>query len=398
MNTLDINLLALRENITRIDEWVTQNSSASWTLVTKALCGNENVLQALHALGVRSMADSRLSNLEAMARVCGKPSQDELETWYLRLPHLPVVDDIVRLAGVSLNSEVSTIEALNEAARRADVVHRVVIMIELGDLREGVLPGALVAFYERVFELSNIEVIGIGSNLGCLSGAVPTIDQYSTLCLYHELLELKFKRKLPMISAGTSAALPLLRDGVMPSKINHFRIGESVFLGTDLVNGDTLDGLRDDVVTLDVHIVEMREKSLAPVGETTDMMPFEPLRTAETSPGQRGHRAVITVGQLDTDVSGLTPVDPRYEIVGASSDLTVVHVGDNPEGLRVGDSMQFRASYGALVRLMLGKYIEKTLTPSLHTFLTEKDAARDVHLPPTLEPALDPETEEETAR
>jgi len=392
MNTLNIDLLALRHNIQQVDQWVSERPDASWTLVTKVLCGHQGVLEALRALGIRSMADSRLGNLEDIRSACG----EDVEVWYLRLPHMPVVEDIVRLSDVSLNSEVGVIEALNRAAREQGKVHRVIIMIELGDLREGVLPGSLISFYERVFELSNIEVIGIGSNLGCLSGAIPSIDQYAQLCLYHELLELKFDKKLPIISAGTSAALPLLRDKAVPVKVNHFRIGESVFLGTDLVHGDTLAGLRDDAITLEVNIVEIREKSLFAAGETTDMMPFESLQATDQPPGSRGYRAVVTIGQLDTDVGGLTPVDERYELVGASSDLAVVHVADNPEGLQVGDTIKFRPSYGALVRLMLSKYIDKTMTPPLETFLEHKDEARDIDLPPALD-AFDAEVEADAA-
>jgi predicted amino acid racemase len=382
MNRLTIDLLALRHNISQINRWVSGHRDASWTLTTKVLCGHEGVLAALGALGIRSMADSRLSNLQAIAGL-GK----DVETWYLRLPHLPVIEDVVRLSDVSLNSELGVIEALDAAARAQGKTHRVVIMIELGDLREGVLPGSLVEFYERAFQLRNIEVIGIGSNLGCLSGAVPSIDQFSTLCLYHELLELKFKRPIPLVSAGTSASLPLLRDRLLPAKVNHFRIGESAFLGTDLIHGEPLEGLRDDAMTLEVDVVEIREKSLAPSGETTDMMPFESLATTEQAPGSRGYRAVVTVGQLDTDIAGLTPVDDRYEIVGASSDLAVVNVGENPEGLSVGDTICFRPSYGSLVRLMLSKYIDKVVTPSLGSFAREIEAGSEVHLPWTVAPA-----------
>lgn len=387
MNRLNIDLLALRHNIRQVDEWVSSHEGSSWTLATKVLCGHSDVLAALSALQIRSMADSRMGNLEAIAAL-----DDPIETWYLRLPHMPVIDDVVRLADVSLNSEIEVIEALNASAGRQGRRHRIVIMIELGDLREGVVPGSLIEFYRRVFDLPHVEVIGIGSNLGCLSGAIPTVDQYAQLCLYHELLELKFDRRLPLISAGTSAALPLLRDGIVPAKVNHFRIGESVFLGTDLVNGGTLSGLRDDAVTLDVSVVEIREKSLAPLGETTDMMPFESLRPSEQQPGERGYRAVITIGQLDTEVAGLTPVVEGYEVVGASSDLAVVNVGDNPHDLRVGDTIRFRPSYGAFVRLMLSKYIDKTMTPALDHFVREKDQQKDVPLPPALA-AYDGETE-----
>ena len=379
MNRLTIDLEALHHNIRAVDGWVCDHG-ASWSLVTKALCGFPDALQGLAASGVRSMADSRLSNLVAIAEL-GVP----VETWYLRLPHYPALEMVVRYSDVSLNTEFEIIEALNAEAGRQQKIHRIIIMIELGDLREGVLPGSLVPLYERIFNLPHIEVLGIGSNLGCLSGAVPSLEQFSQLAMFHELLQLKFKRPLPLVSGGTSAVIPLLRDGHLPKAINHFRVGESVFLGTDLVNGDWLAGLRNDAITLEVEVVEVKEKSLAPQGETTDMTPFEEFSSSRHSPGSRGFRAVITVGQLDTEVRGLTPLDSRYELVGASSDLAVVNVGDNPEKLRPGSIIRFRPSYGALVRLMAGKYIDKFVTPDLATFRALVASTSKVDVPPVLE-------------
>jgi len=379
MNRVLIDLPALQHNIRSIDAWMSDHG-ASWTLVTKVLCGHADTLNVLQALGIRSMADSRLANLRAITRLV-----DDFESWYLRLPHLPVVPDIVRLADVSLNSEMRTIEALNEEARRQNRMHRVIVMVELGDLREGVLPGSLIDFYQRTFDLDHVEVAGIGANLGCLSGVVPSIDQLNQLVLYHELLELKFERELPMISAGSSAVLPLLRDGQVPRAINHFRIGESVFLGTDLVHGGTMAGLRDDAITLEVQVVEVREKSLVPVGETTAMAPFESFGEEETAPGQRGYRAIVTIGQIDTDVQGLVPLDSRYRWAGASSDMGVLNVGDNPEGLRVGDTVKFRPSYSGLVRLMLGRYVDKVVVPPLQEYLGGFEEDDKVEVPPAFE-------------
>ncbi|MFN2370927.1 MAG: alanine racemase [Candidatus Krumholzibacteriia bacterium] len=387
MNRLTLDLETLHHNMRTVDGWVTAHG-ASWSLVTKVLCGHGETLRGLQLMGVSSMADSRLGNLEAIAALPGP-----VETWYLRLPHMPAIEPIVRMTDVSLNSESAVIHALNREAGRQDKLHRVVIMIELGDLREGVLPGSLLGFYAGIFELPHIEVLGVGSNLGCLSGAVPSLDQFSQLSLYRELLELKFGRKLPMISGGTSAVLPMLRDGQLPRAVNHFRIGESVFLGTDLVNGGILAGLRDDAVTLEVEIVEMREKSLTPQGETTDMTPFEDFQIAEHAVGERGYRAVVTVGQLDTEVRGLAPLDDRYAVVGASSDLAVVHVGDNPEGLKVGDTISFRPSYGALVRLMHGRYIDKIVVPDLEAWATRMSRTEPVDLPPVIDSLTDESAE-----
>ena len=191
MNRITINLHALQNNIERINTWM-EGHGASWTLVTKVLCGHADTLKALQSMGVRSMGDSRLENLQAIERII--PS---FESWYLRLPHASAIEQIIAAADVSLNSEIKIILALNEEAKRQDKIHRIIIMIELGDLREGILPGSLVEFYDSIFRLSNIEVLGIGANLGCMSGTVPNVDQMMQLSLYRELLELKFERELP---------------------------------------------------------------------------------------------------------------------------------------------------------------------------------------------------------
>jgi len=379
MNRVTIDLHALQHNIRTIDQWLTQRD-ASWTLVTKVLCGHADTLDALQRIGVRSMADSRLANLKAITRVA-----ENFEAWYLRLPHLPAVPAIIELSDVSLNSEMRAIEALDAEARRRRCMHRIVVMVELGDLREGVLPGSLLDFYERAFRLENIEVIGIGANLGCLSGAIPNVDLLSQLVLYRELLELKFGHTLHFISAGSSAVLPLMLEDRVPAGVNHYRIGEAVFLGTDLIQGGTLPGLRDDAITLEVEVVEVREKSLVPIGEVGSFTPFETINDdQDLQPGQRGYRAVVTIGQLDTEIQGLTPLDKRYQLAGASSDLAVLNIGEEAEGLSVGDSVYFRPSYGSLVRLMLSPYVDKVVVPAIDDYLKGEDIEDLVDVPPAV--------------
>ncbi|HDP34626.1 MAG TPA: alanine/ornithine racemase family PLP-dependent enzyme [Candidatus Hydrogenedentes bacterium] len=365
MNRVTVNLNALRHNFEVINRWMDEHG-ASWTAVTKVLCGYADVLSALAHIGVTSMGDSRLSNLRALKRIF-----PDYEGWYLRVPGPSVIEDVVRLSSVSLNSEIETIKSLEQAAAREGVKHHVIIMIELGDLREGILPGSLVKFYEAVFNLPHIEVLGIGANLGCLAGIAPNMDQLMQLVLYRELLELKFKHKLPLISAGSSATLPLLLDGRVPKGINHFRIGEALFLGTDLINGGVLPELRDDVMLLRAEIAELKEKGLAMPGDGASIAPFSPDQPGgneEPPPGQRGYRALIGVGQLDTDIAGLTPLNPAHKIAGASSDITVVNLGDDPGGLKVGDAIEFHMNYPALLRLMNCRYITKAVEPPLEVF------------------------------
>ena len=379
MNRVIFDLNALSHNVRQIGDWM-HDHGAKWTLVSKVLCGNKDILRALQIMGVRSIADSRLRNLRHADTV-----MKDFEAWYLRLPHLSVVPEIISLSDVSLNSELTIIKALNEEAKKQGKMHSIIIMIELGDLREGILPGSLIKFYQDLFELTNIEVIGIGANLGCLSGTLPSIDQFTQLALYRELLELKFDKKLQFISAGTSASLPMVISGAMPKTINHFRIGETVFLGSDLVSGEKMEGLRDDVVTLQAEIAEIKEKSLVPTGELANISPFDtPDEEQAYTPGERGFRAIVTLGQLDTDISGLTPIDDRYTIAGASSDLTVVNLGDNPEKLKIGDVIEFSLSYSALLRLMNAPYIDIISEPTLDAFDLKVNCTQDTEVSPVL--------------
>jgi len=366
VNRLRINLDALHHNLATISGWLAP-SGAHWTLVSKVLCGNKELLQALMNMGVRSMGDTRMLNLQALAEI-----DENLERWYFRVPHLSIAPDVVRLAQASLNSEIEVIEKLNEEAAKLRIMHKIIIMIELGDLREGILPGSLVNFYRKVYQLPSIEVIGIGTNLGCLSGLIPNVDHLTQLVLYRELLELKFNHRLPLISAGTSSILPLLRRRQVPNAINHWRIGESLFIGSDLINNGTLEGLRDDVFILEAEIAEIKHKNMAPSGETGSLRPFDVNPDETAAPGQRGRRALITIGELDTDVHGLKPMNDAHRVVGASSDITVIHVGDQ-DGVpppKVGDVLPFKLNYSALLRLMNNRYVEKHMG-SLSVDLTQ---------------------------
>jgi predicted amino acid racemase len=359
MNRMIIDASAIRDNYLAVRKWVSGHG-ATLTVVTKALCGHPGTIAALSEMGVDSIADSRLRNLREISDM-----GLDFEKWFLRPPSQSQLEEVVELTDVSLNTELGTVIKLSNLARDMGLVHKVILMIELGDLREGILPGALVRLYNEIFQLQNIDIVGIGANLGCFSGTVPSVDQLMQLVLYRELLELKFQKSLPVISAGSSVVLPFLLEGQVPSAINHFRVGEAILLGTDLIGGGTLEGLRDDAFILEAEVIEMKEKSLTPSGETMEeLTPFnagEEQVPEDRTPGQRGYRAVVTVGGLDTDISGLVPENDLYQIAGASSDVTVLNIGDNPEGLGTGDTVRFKMGYSTMVRLMNNWYTERVM-------------------------------------
>lgn len=356
MNRLTVNLDALRHNYCAVSDWV-QAHGASLTVVTKALCGHKQLLQALEEFGVSSMGDSRIENLRTI-----RESAPSVESWYLLPPHASALRKLLPLCDVSLNSEVGTIREIDAECRRSGMTHQVVLMVELGDLREGVLPGKLLSTAARILRMPRIQLVGLGANLGCMTGAIPMSEELSQLAMYHELLELKYGVSISYVSAGTSASLNLLQDGTLPKAVNHFRVGEAILLGTDPVSGEAIPGLRTDTVSLEAEVVEMKEKRLVALGETGNT-PFETIEDddEEAEPGQRGYRAIVTVGHVDTDIQGLIPLNPEHTIAGASSDVTVMNLGPADGGVSVGETLTFRPTYSAFVRLMNNPYTAKVV-------------------------------------
>ncbi len=103
--------------------------------VSKSTCGSPKVARAMVRGGVTQIADSRLDNLARIRR-----DGITVPLMLIRAPSLNEIDDTIRYADISLNSELTTIAALGRAARTRGVVHDIVLMIDLGDLREGILP------------------------------------------------------------------------------------------------------------------------------------------------------------------------------------------------------------------------------------------------------------------
>src|SRR5690606_23212459 len=132
----------------------------SWGVVSKILCGNELYIRELIALGVDEIHDSRISNLAKVKEI-----NPEVQTVYIKPPSKRNIPKMVEFADVSLNSESNTIKWISWEASKQGKKHKIIIMVETGDLREGVMGDHLLDFYSMVFELPNIEVIGLGTNL-----------------------------------------------------------------------------------------------------------------------------------------------------------------------------------------------------------------------------------------
>jgi ornithine racemase len=333
-----------------------QNNNITWGIVTKLLCGNRTYLKEVISLGIKQVCDSRVSNLKVIKRL-----DPRIETIYIKPPAKRAIRSVVKYSDISLNTELYTIRLLNGEAMKQGRIHRIIIMIEMGDLREGVLGDNLVEFYGSIFDLPNIEVTGLGTNLNCLYGIMPSKDKLIQLGLYKQLIETKFNRKIPCISGGSSVTVPLIIKGILPSSIDHFRIGESLFFGKDLFNGKLIKGMKNGIFKLHTEIIELTEKPVVPNGEIGTNVAGEILEFDEKDIGKTSYRAILDIGMLDINIGDLQPVDKKITVSGASSDMIVVDLGTGTPAYRVGDLIEFNLNYMGTLHVMNSKYIGKKI-------------------------------------
>ncbi|TVR39164.1 MAG: alanine/ornithine racemase family PLP-dependent enzyme [Cryomorphaceae bacterium] len=325
-----------------------------WGVVSKILCGNELFIQELLKLGIREIHDSRVSNLKLIKKL-----NPQVQTVYIKPPARRSIPSIVRFADVSFNSELDTIRMLSAEAKKQNKTHKIIIMIEMGDLREGVLGEELLDFYGEVFNLPHIEVSGIGTNLNCLHGVMPSQDKLIQLSLYKQLIEAKFNVKIPWVSGGTSVTVPLLLRNMRPMAVNHFRVGEVLFFGNNLFTNKFIKGMKTDVFKLYAEVIELTEKPMVPIGELGQNVAGHAFEVEEENIGKTHFRAIVDIGLLDVQTEYLVPEDKHLVIAEASSDMLVLDLGKTRRNYKVGDLISFRLQYMAVLRLMNSDYIEK---------------------------------------
>lgn len=359
MATLTINTGKILENIEKLNKYLTENN-IQWTLVTKMLCGHKGALEKIIPdkciKKIHSVGDSRITNLRIIKEI--KP---DIVTMYIKPPALDQVKNVIKYADISLNSSLRTIEALDREADNQGKKHRIIIMVEMGELREGVVRDEILSFYEKVFELKNVETIGLGTNLGCMYGVEPTYDKLIQLSLYKHLIDSRFNKELELISGGTSITLPLISKNKIPKGVNHFRIGEAALLGVSPLYNKKFRNLSTSTIEFSAEILELDKKEIQPdgiigegnVGHTAQLEFDEGIK--ET------YRTIVDFGQLDVDVNNLRPKDNKLQFVGTTSDMTVYDLGNNKGKYKVGGQIHFMPNYTSIARLMNSRYMSKKI-------------------------------------
>lgn len=315
--------------------------------VVKGVDGLPEAARVLRAAGAEELGTSRLEQV-AKCRAAGVPGP-----WLLiRIPGLTELPDVVALCETSLQSEWPTLLALEEECLRQNKTHRVIVMTDLGDLREGFWDkDELVDVCERVErELPHVQLAGIGVNLTCYGSTKPTPEKMNELVGLARQVEQRIGRKLEIVSGGATSSFTLVHWGTMPAGVNHLRIGEAILLGKDLQVDwgiRDMDYLRMDALTLRAEVVEVKDKPTYPIGEfAIDAFGRKPVYE------DRGirRRAILALGRADVgELESLIPREPGLTVIGGSSDHCIVDVEDCPRRLQVGDIVEFSLCYSHML-------------------------------------------------
>ncbi len=322
--------------------------------VSKATLGDPLIAEAMVQGGVSFIADSRLENIKKMKKA------GILTRFVLLRTALSQAEAVVKYVDISLNTELETVRELSHYATINDTLHQIVLMVEMGDLREGILPCDLSQFIKKTLSLPNIKIIGIGCNLACYGGIKPDNQKMCELSKLANAIEKEFQINLEIISGGNSANYEWYKSAQKVERINNLRLGESILLGCETINRKAIPGLHTSAFKLIAEVIESKEKPSLPFGEICQNA-FGNVPTFLDRGIRR--RVIIALGRQDVLVSGLSPHN-GLEILGSSSDHVVLD--SNHDDCKVGSEVKFHLDYGGLLSAMTSPFIAKQFIGNNH--------------------------------
>ncbi|MEG6586386.1 alanine/ornithine racemase family PLP-dependent enzyme [Dendrosporobacter sp. 1207_IL3150] len=348
--TLEIDLEKLADNSSRVVEKCLAKG-IHVIGVTKGFSAIHQIVSAMLAGGIEGFADARMENImELRKRNFHSPFT------LLRIPRISNVANVVKYADVSINSEISVIRALSAEAQQIGKIHKIILMLDVGDLREGVMREDVMHMVEKISCLEGIRLIGIGTNMGCFGGVLPSIENLNLLVDVAYEVESHLDYQLEIISGGGTSTLFLVENNTVPAGINQLRVGEGILLGTDTTNNRNIPWLHHDAFCLKAEVIEVKDKPSVPIGEIGQDAFGNVPRFVDV--GIR-KRAILALGKQDVYIEGLFTLDKNITILGASSDHIILDVTDSGDKIRVGDEVIFGLTYPGLLSASDSRYVKK---------------------------------------
>lgn len=343
---VELNMTRLRRNMERVISRCRAQGVAVCGVI-KGCNGIPAVARAFLDCGAAQIGTSRLEQI-LRCREAGINAPCLL----LRIPGLTELPDTVRYADLSLQSERSVLNALEAECARQGKTHSVIVMADLGDLREGFWDKEelLTTCCHVEADLPHVHLAGVGVNLGCYGSVRPTVEKMEQLLAAARQVEACIGRRLEIVSGGATSSYPLIHEGTMPAGVNHLRLGEGILLGAkDLQTGwgyPGLDYLDMETFTLRAEVLEVKEKPSYPQGELAiDAFGNRPVYV---DVGMQ-IRALLDFGRADVGpVEALVCREPGMAVIGASSDHCIVDV-TRCRRLCPGDIVEFGFSYANML-------------------------------------------------
>ncbi|WP_278241922.1 alanine/ornithine racemase family PLP-dependent enzyme [Jeotgalibacillus sp. ET6] len=344
---MEINLSKITHNARKIME-IYGAKGIQVMAVTKGVCGSLEIANLLIDIGIRQLGDSKIENIKQM-----KDAGVQAEFVLLRTPALSQIEAVTEYADISMQTELVVIDHLSQCAMKNETVKKIILMIELGDLREGIMPDQLAHYLPHIIQLPGIELVGIGANFACFGGVKPDTEKMNTLSALAASIRKQYALPLPIVSGGNSANYNWFSSSEEVGEINHLRIGESILLGRETLSREAIPGLYTDAFTFYSEVIESKVKPSVPYGQIA-----QNVLGVYPSFDEMGdiRRCILGVGFQDVLVSGLTPL-LDLNIMGFSSDHTVLNA--KKVDLQVGDAVAFSVNYGALLSIMTSSAVAK---------------------------------------
>lgn len=344
---LEIDLKKIQHN-TEVIINICQNKGINVVGVSKVFCAKKPIVKAMLDGGIEIIGDSRIENLK-------KIEEFKCRKMLLRIPMESNASEVVKYSDISLNSEIETVRMLSKAAKRMNKIHYIILMVDLGDLREGILEGEVINTVKEIAKLSNIKLCGLGTNLTCYGGIIPDSNNLGRLVKLKDDIMRKLKINMDILSGGNSSSLYAVIDGSIPKGINQLRIGEAIALGRETAYGQFISNTYKDVFVLKGEIIEVKSKPSVPIGkigwDAFGQVPkFKDKGIIK--------RAIVAIGKQDIAPEGLKPKDKALELLGASSDHLLINISNSKKEYKVGDVIDFYLDYGCLLRTMTSPYIK----------------------------------------
>lgn len=297
--------------------------------ITKVSSGLWEPNEAYIRGGVSYLGFSRLEQLQD-----ARDQSISVPLVLIRIPMQTEVAEMVRICDMSLQSELSVLRLTSEEALRQGKLHKVVLMADLGDLREGFWDkNELVEVAaETEHDMPGLKLHGIGTNLGCYGAIAPTLDKMEELVGLAERISQRIGRKLDMVSVGGSPALMRVWLHDMPEGITNIRVGGIPFMPRR--NAEAFGeffgfGMERKTVRIQAETVSVRDKIVS-----------------------------LAIGEADYGSwHELLPLDESIRVIGATDDLTFVDIGESSRTHKVGDIIEFDGTYTTLVYLSKSKSV-----------------------------------------